>query len=156
MNKILLLFFLLFISSSTLLANPNENKIAILNTINKAKLEKETVDFLNQMIHKVFAKYLKDSYQILGREEIQTILDNSPPINVENCIEECEVETGVLIKAKFVLASTISKKASTYSFNVKIFDTQSKKILNSKKLQAEKIDDIESLFLTQIKDIIDQ
>ncbi len=149
------LFLFSLIHLSCVLAQPYPPKIAILNTINQAKLDKVSIDLIHEQINQLCAQN-HPKYQILSKEEVQQILDHSPPINVENCIDQCEIESGILANAKYVLASKIAKKGNDYILSVTLFDTSLKKKLSIQKLHASTIDLMSSSIPSGLKNIIDQ
>jgi hypothetical protein len=146
---------LLLVHLSLISAKPSIPKIAILNTINQAKLDKVSIDLINQQINKLCTQN-HPHYQVLSKDEVQHILDNSPPINVENCIEQCEIEIGSLANARYVLASKISKKDKHYLLSVTLFDTVLKKKLSLQKIKASSVDLISNLILSDLNESIQQ
>ncbi len=156
--KLLLIQTIIYVLISFLLISPikanQKTKVAILHTINQAKIEKKSVEYLNQMLNKLFEKYLQKSHIILSKDKIQEILEQLPAIQVETCIEQCEVESGLLVKADYVVASKITKTDSIYHLKISLFDTKAKTKIITQKLESDDLEAMEAFIFTDLKELI--
>ncbi len=71
-----------------------------------------------------------DLYVVINDENIYELLP--PGTRLEDCVGKCEVETGRLLGAHYMLTGVIGKLGGNYDLLIRLYDTQSSGLLSSK------------------------
>ena len=98
--------------------------------------------FLVDEIRRI-ASYLPQShFLVMTRESMEVLLD--PSKSLEDCIGSCEVDTGRLIGADWIVTGSIFKFGSGMRVSLKLFSTQAGQLINSVSLKAKTAEELEA------------
>ena len=111
-RKISLLSFCILINllPSLGFSSPRQARVAILNVTFKAK-SKLNPEVLRTLLQTKTAQFLGKDYNVLSKENIMVLLP--PEVNIEDCEGECEVETGRLLSADYIITAELSPFGSS-------------------------------------------
>jgi hypothetical protein len=144
-NQIILSILSLFLSIQVLYAqinNRSEQRVAVLNLLNQAQLKVEEIDFLTNLIRQSFAEKAGTRFLIMTQENITLLLP--PDKKIEDCLQECEVETGRVLGAKYILTGAVLIFSGTYRLNLKIHDTETGSLVTSQVLKGKNLEELEA------------
>ena len=127
-----------------LLATPpttaRADRIAVLEFKGDAALDEAGLAYLADEVRESALKLLGDrGWEVITRENMLVLLESNAG-TLDECMGECEVETGRLIGADLVVAGEQVKLGSQYRVRIKAFDTTSGLLLSSEKAEAETLD----------------
>ena len=129
----------------TISSNPKGiGRIAILTLDNRTQgaIKQDEMLFLVDEIRRI-ASYLPQShFLVMTKESMEVLLD--PSKSIEECIGSCEVETGRLIGADWIITGSLFKFGKGMRVSLKLFDTQAGQLLNSVSLKAHSPEELET------------
>ena len=108
-------------------------RIAVLDFKNQAGLTSFEISALTGLV-RASASQLS-GYIVMTTENIRTLLppDKAP----EECIGSCEVETGQMLGAAFIVTGEVGRVEGLLQLSMRIFNTQQGKLLDQQVLQSE-------------------
>jgi hypothetical protein len=120
-----------------------KERIAILNanSLNK-DITNEDVDFISEEIRSaIFYSISKTKYDLIQKETITQFLnENATSI----CTSSCEIETGKILGADYILTSSIYNLDNTFSLKIKVFDIEDGSTLDMFSVSSSAIHDLSS------------
>ncbi len=137
------------------LSNANNEKIAVLQLQNKAKLDPDDVNYITTQIQEKVQFKTKGSFQVMTQENILTLLP--PDKTLEDCTaSECEVDTGRILGATLIITGQIVKFGSQKDLRctIKLHETKNGTLLSSQTIKAKSIEDIENQLLGNIDQLL--
>ena len=118
-------------------------RLAVLSLDNRSqgKIKKDEMLFLVDEIRRI-ASYLPHShFLVMTRESMEVLLD--PSKTIEDCVGTCEVDTGRLIGADWIITGSLFKFGSGMRVSLKLFSTEEGQLLNSVSLKATTPEELE-------------
>ena len=107
-----------------------EERLAILKFRNNEKaLSSSEISYIGEVFRDLGAKMGKRDLLIMTKENILQLLP--PGKSLEQCIGECEVETGRKIGADYILSGEVTKLTSGYRLTVRIHNTKTGGVVSS-------------------------
>jgi hypothetical protein len=131
-----------------------KDRLAVLNLINSAKLSDAEVDFLTNLIRQAIAKKGRDFFIVMTQENITLMLP--PDKKIEECVSECEVDTGRLLGAKYIITGTVLKFGESLRVNLKFHETQNAALLSSYTVKGVKVEDLEGGIETAAQELFSE
>jgi hypothetical protein len=119
-----------------------KERLAVLNLTNSAQLSDAEVDFLTNLIRQAIAKRGQHQFIVMTQENILLLLP--PDKKIEDCVSECEVDTGRLLGAKYIITGTVLKFGESLRVNLKFHETQNAALINSYTVKGNKVEDLEA------------
>ena len=142
-------------STSDSLKDPSKGeRIAVLSLRNRIKMSKEEVDYLTGLVRRIISKRLSRTYLIMTQENIEVLLP--PNTNLDDCVSECQVETGRTIGARYIITGDVLRFGSSLRLTLRMHDTRSGRLVASEVAKASKIDDLEAPTERAVETLINQ
>jgi hypothetical protein len=117
-------------------------------------MSKEEVDYLTGLVRRIISKQLSRSYLIMTQENIEVLLP--PGTNLDDCVSECQVETGRTIGARYIITGDVLRFGSSLRLTLRMHDTRSGRLIASEVAKASKIDDLEAPTERAVEGLINQ
>ncbi len=133
----ILLFIPIFVS-----AQNTSQRIAVLNLLNQAQLKPQEIEYLTNLIRQSFAEKADQKFLLMTQENITLLLP--PDKKMEDCLQECEVETGRVLGAKYIITGAILIFSETYRLNIKVHNTENGALVTSKVLKGKNLEELEN------------
>ena len=130
------------------------DRIAVLSLRNRIKMSKEEVDYLTGLVRQIISKRLSRSYLIMTQENIEVLLP--PNTNLDDCVSECQVETGRTIGARYIITGDVLRFGSSLRLTLRMHDTRSGRLVASEVAKANKLDDLEAPTEKAVEALINQ
>ena len=122
---------------------PQQKRIAILELANRTKhqVSLDEINFLTNEMRQV-AGYLPSSeFLVMTKESIEVLID--PSKSLEDCVGTCEVETGRLLGADWILTGEVIRFGKSLRVSIKLHETQSGQYLAGESLKGKEVEDLE-------------
>ncbi|MBM4292212.1 MAG: hypothetical protein FJ138_12885, partial [Deltaproteobacteria bacterium] len=119
-----------------------EERIAVLPLRNAAQLERGEVDYLTGILRGVTAKRLPKTYIVMTQENILTLLP--PSTKLEDCVGECEVDTGRTLGARHIITGEVVRFGSSLRLTLRLHDTESGRLVGSEVAKGKLVEDLEA------------
>jgi tetratricopeptide (TPR) repeat protein len=132
--KLMMLIGLLIASVSH--AAPGK-RIAVLEFDNKAKVDSNDVAYLAEVFRQKALGLKASGYVVMTKENMIDLLP--PGKSIEQCIGQCEVETGRLLGASYVVTGALFSVGSELQLIVKVYDTAKGEMLSSQEFSGRDI-----------------
>jgi hypothetical protein len=148
-------------------ANGSTQAIAILEIKNKAprKVTKDEIEYLTNLIRSSLSSLPKQHFLVMTKENIETMIPQGK--SIEDCMGSCEVETGRLLNAHWIITGEMIKFGKSMRITVKLHNSQSGNFVGSSSAKGSDIEDFEQSIqklaldllykmLPKLKDHLDQ
>jgi len=122
-------------------AEDHKSLVAVLELANQAKLSRGEISTLSQFVREGAMQLPPSKYMLITKENISVMLP--PDVRLEDCLGECEVETGRLIGAHYILSGQVVKFGAKIQINLNLHDTKTAQVKASGSVSASKITLIE-------------
>jgi len=118
-------------------------RVAILELRNLApgKITSAEVKFLSDEVRRITSLLPKDRYLIMTKENIELMLP--PDVKLEDCQGSCEVETGRLLQADFLITGELIKFGSSLRVSLKAHDTHSGTYIKGSTAKGRDVEELE-------------
>ena len=118
-------------AQSSSVAKPTrvKQRLAVLELNNRAQLTGEESKYLTDLLRRTTSELLRDKLAVMTRENIQVMLP--PDRTLEECVGECEVQTGQLLGAHYIITGSIIKFGQFFRVTIKLHDTQSGELMGT-------------------------
>ncbi len=120
----------------------SNQRIAVLNLLNQAQLKPQEIEYLTNLIRQSFAEKADQRFLLMTQENITLLLP--PDKKMEDCLQECEVETGRVLGAKYIITGAILIFSETYRLNIKVHNTENGALVTSKVLKGKNLEELEN------------
>jgi hypothetical protein len=112
-------------------------RIAVLEFDNKAKVDSNDVAYLAEVFRQKALGLKASGYVVMTKENMMDLLP--PGKSIEQCVGQCEVETGRLLGASYVVTGALFSVGSELQLIVKVYDTAKGEMLNSQEFSGRDI-----------------
>ena len=118
-------------------------RIAILELANRTRqqVSLEEIHYLTNEMRRVAGFLPSDEFLVMTKESIEVLID--PDKSLEDCIGVCEVETGRLLGADWILTGEVIRFGKSLRVSVKLHDTKSGQYLAGESLKGKQVEDLE-------------
>lgn len=118
-------------------------RVAILELKNLApgKITSAEVKYLSDEVRRITSLFPKERYLIMTKENIELMLP--PDVKLEDCQGSCEVETGRLLQADFLITGELIKFGSSLRVSLKAHDTRSGTYLKGSTAKGKDVEELE-------------
>ncbi len=157
MFKLFTMVLIYFFSLTQINAQQLDGKIAVLQLVNKAKIDTDDVSYLTTQIQEKIQEKTVGKYQVMTQENILTLLP--PDKKLEDCVaSECEVDTGRILGAELIVTGQIVKFGTQKDLRctIKLHETKTGTLLSSQTIKAKNIDQIESQLLDTLDKLLNK
>jgi len=116
-----------------------QKRVAVLDLRNEAKLPDSDVAYLGEVIRTGARKALPlQLFILMTKENIQQLL---PPErrDLRNCEGQCEVETGRLLSADYLVTGSVVRFGGELRITVRLYEIASGNLLDSKKASGNSV-----------------
>ena len=141
---LILSLFILNLPHSAVAQDKNQQKrIAILELANRTKhqVSLDEINYLTNEMRRV-AGYLPSSkFLVMTKESIEVLID--PSKSLEDCVGVCEVETGRLLGADWILTGEVIRFGKSLRVSIKLHETRSGQYLAGESLKGKEVEDLE-------------
>ena len=132
--KLLMPISLLIASASNAASG---KRIAVLEFTNEAKANVGDVRYLAEVFRQKALGLKASGYVVMTKENMMDLLP--PGKSIEQCVGQCEVETGRLLGASYVVTGVLFNVGSELQLIVKVYDTAKGEMLNSQEFSGRDI-----------------
>ena len=126
-------------------ATPNareKQRVAVLELRNRAGLPVDTVVYLTALVRKAAARLPQSRFSLMTKENIVTLLP--PGQSIEDCLKECEVETGRALGVHWLITGQVIKFGASLRIVLNLHHTKSGELRGEPKtIKANKVEDFE-------------
>ena len=119
---------------------PNE-RLAVLMLRNRINMSREEVEYLTSVVRRIASKRLAHSYLIMTQENIEVLLP--PNTKLEDCVSECQVETGRTLGARYIITGEILRFGSSLRLTLRMHDTKTGRLVSSEVAKGKEIEALE-------------
>ena len=137
-----ILIFIIAVAS--LLTAPNlfaeDKRIAVLEFQNRAKMKQDDASYLAELFRGIAVSLRSKGYIIMTRENMISLLP--PNKKLEQCVGECEVETGRKLGAHYIVAGVVYKIDEGFKLLVKLYETKGGSLVSSSEYDGQSAGDI--------------
>ena len=118
-------------------------RVAILELRNLApgKITSAEVKYLSDEVRRITSLLPKDRYLIMTKENIELMLP--PDVKLEDCQGSCEVETGRLLQADFLITGELIKFGASLRVSLKAHDTHSGTYIKGSTAKGKDVEELE-------------
>ena len=145
-SQLLLFYCLLFLSSiGTTIVHAQEvdpDRVAVIQLKNQAELSKQEMTYLSDLLRQVISNNLPSQYIVLTKENILALLP--PDRSIEDCVGECEIETGRLLSAQYIVSGDVFNFGGRLRVNIRLHNTETGQLLGSEVAKGKELLDLES------------
>ena len=135
-----LLIAVTFASSHTLSATPK--KLAVLEFHNYTEISDPEAMFLTDLVRGEAVRVLPPAeFLVMTRESLFELLP--PGKTLTDCVGECEVETGRLIGADYIVSGELIQFGDSLRLSLKLFETQTSRLLGTQTVKAGAVEELE-------------
>ena len=122
---------------------PKPKRIAILELANRTRqqVSLEEIHYLTNEMRRVAGFLPADEFLVMTKESIEVLID--PDKSLEDCIGVCEVETGRLLGADWILTGEVIRFGKSLRVSVKLHETRSGQYLAGESLKGKAVEDLE-------------
>ena len=119
-------------------------RIAVLTLDNRTQgaIKQDEMLFLVDEIRRIASYLPQTHFLVMTKESMEVLLD--PNTSIEECVGSCEVETGRLIGADWIITGSLFKFGSGMRVSLKLFSTQAGQLLKSVSLKAKSPEELET------------
>ena len=117
-------------------------RIAVITLRNTTQLEKAEIDYLTNQVRQVATKRLPKSYLVMTQENIIALLP--PNTKIEDCVGECEVDTGRAIGARYIITGEVLRFGSSLRVTLRLHETETGRLVGSETARGKVVEDLES------------
>ena len=141
---LLIVSFFILVHSWISFAYADVQRIAILELNNRAqqKISKSELNYLTNEIRLVISYLPKDQFLVMTKESMLTLLE--PGKTLEDCVGQCEVETGRLLNADWIITGEILRFGSSLRVSLRLHDTQKGQFIKGVSLKGTTIESLET------------
>ena len=133
-------------SKSTASSNQDKElvRIAVLMLNNKwrQKISVDEVNYLTSTIRIMMSYLPKSEYLVMTKESMEVLIDPSKG-SLEECVGKCEVETGRLLGASWIVTGEILKFGSQLSVVLKVHNTETGQFAGGGSFKGKSVDGLE-------------
>ncbi len=138
-----ILFFIIALSSvliaPTLFAD--DKRIAVLEFQNKANMKQDDISYLAELFRGIAVPLRSKGYIIMTKENMISLLP--PSKKLEQCVGECEVETGRNLGAHYIVAGAVYKIDEGYRLMVKLYETKGGSLIGTSSYSGQGVGELE-------------
>lgn len=113
------------VSLETSRAQDGSRRVAVLEFKNSAGLSSFEITSLTSIVRGSASRL--SGYTVMTKENITTLLP--PDKKIEDCVGSCEVETGKLIGASFIITGEVGRVESQLQLSIRLFNTEQGSLL---------------------------
>jgi TolB-like protein len=135
-------------------SNAKEERVAVLALRNRIQMSKEEVDYLTGLVRQIISKRMSRKYLIMTQENIEVLLP--PDTNLEDCVSNCQVETGRTIGARYIITGDVLRFGSSLRLTLRMHDTKSGRLLASEVAKAKALDELEAPTERAVEALVNQ
>lgn len=119
-----------------------QERLAVLTLQNRINMSLEETQYLTSLVRRIASKRLAHRYLVMTQENIEVLLP--PDTKLEDCVSECQVETGRTLGARFIITGEVLRFGSSLRLTLRMHDTQSGQLLVSEVAKANDIEGLET------------
>ena len=117
-------------------------RVAVLSLQNRIDMSREETSYLTGLVRRVASKQLTQRYLVMTQENIEVLLP--PDTKLEDCVSECQVDTGRMIGARFIITGEVLRFGSSLRLTLRMHDTKTGQLMASEVVKANDIEGLES------------
>lgn len=121
-------------------------RIAVLDFRNQAKIDRASSTYLAELFRKQALMLKSRGVTIMTRENMLELLPSGK--SLEQCLGECEVETGRNLGANYIVTGEIYKIGDGIRLIVKAYDTKKGSLISSEQYSGNSVQDLEKNVLS--------
>ena len=152
LNRLYLLFILsapFILPYSILAKTANKSattapkRVAILELKNQAPddISQGEIDYLSNEIRRIAGYLPHDQYLIMTKENMEQLIP--PDRTLEECVGKCEVETGQLLQADWIITGAITRFGSSFRVSIKVHQSHDGSFLKGESAKGKTIEKLE-------------
>ncbi len=132
----------------------NKERLAVLMLRNRINMSREETEYLTGLVRRIASKRLAQDYLIMTQENIDVLLP--PDTNLEECVSECQVETGRTIGARYIITGEVLRFGKSLRLTLRMHDTKTGQLVSSEVAKSNTIEGLESPAEESVRSLIVQ
>ena len=104
-------------------------------------IQTEQIHYINDLLYQDVADYLHNRFILMTRENMETLLP--PGRSLEDCEGTCEVETGQLLAADWIITGGITKFGSSLRVSLKLHNTKTSAFVKGERAGGKSVEELE-------------
>lgn len=119
-------------------------RVAVLELKNlmREQVSADEVGFLTNELRSVLSLLPKERFMVMTRESIAVLID--PSVRIEDCVGTCEVDTGRMLGAQWIVTGEVVRFGSSLRVALKLHDTQTGQLLYGASARGKDLEELES------------
>lgn len=118
-------------------------RVAVLELKNRLPQEitRDEISFLTNEARAVVSALPKSHFIVMTRESLQMLI--APGKRLEDCVGTCEVETGRMIGAQWIITGEVVRFGTSLRVSLKLHDTRTGQLISGGSLKGKTVEDLE-------------
>ena len=117
-------------------------RIAVLQMVNRAGFKADEVSYLTNSIRQTLSTKGGPRFLVMTQENILKLLP--PDTKIEDCVGECEVETGRTLGARYIVTGELIQFGEALRLNIRLHETTDGALLVAETAKGSNINEIET------------
>lgn len=128
---------------STLATQAKQDRVAVLPLVNQTsnQVSQAEVGLLTEVVRNAAQRLPSSQYLVMRNEPITVLLPEGT--SLEDCQGECELETGRLIGAHWLVTGSVVRFGKSLRVTLALFDTRKAQQISSKITRGSEVEDLE-------------
>ena len=133
----------LLIYGQSLFAEESPSRIAVLELVKKSNtnISRDEVSFLTDEVRRVVGYLPTDRFLVMTKESMAVMIE--PGKTLEECVGQCEVETGRMLNADWIITGELLKFGSSLRASLRLHNTQTGQFVKGESLKGKSVEDLE-------------
>lgn len=119
-----------------------QERIAVLQMVNRAGFKADEVSYLTNSIRQTLSTKSGPRFLVMTQENILKLLP--PDVKLEDCVGECEVETGRTLGARYIVTGELIQFGEALRLNIRLHETTGGALLVAETAKGFNINEIET------------
>jgi TolB-like protein len=118
-------------------------RVAVLELKNKLpqQISTDEISFLTNEARAVVSALPSSHFVVMTRESLEALIE--PGKTLEDCVGTCEVETGRLLGAQWIITGEVVRFGSSLRVSLKLHNTRTGQLISGASLKGSKVEDLE-------------
>lgn len=118
-------------------------RVAVLELKNmiKGQVTQEEVGFLTSELRSILSQLPPERFVVMTRESMAVMID--PSVRLEDCVGTCEVDTGRILGAEWIITGEVVRFGSSLRVSLKLHNTHTGQLLYGSSAKGKGIEDLE-------------
>jgi TolB-like protein len=118
-------------------------RLAVLELKNmiQGQVTREEVGFLTNELRSILSQLPPERFVVMTRESMAVMID--PSVRLEDCVGTCEVDTGRMLGAEWIVTGEVVRFGSSLRVSLKLHNTHTGQLLYGSSAKGKDIEELE-------------